>query len=79
MKSKNKNNTIESQILYHCAALLSPGDLVRSLGRKYPLEEGMVTHSSILTQRSPWSEEPGRLQSMRSQRVGQTEVLLLVI
>ena len=36
-----------------------------------PLEEGMATHSSILAWRVPWTEEPGRLQSMGSQRVGQ--------
>ena len=34
------------------------------------LEEGMATHSSILTWRIPWTEEPGGLQSMGSQRVG---------
>ena len=34
---------------------------VRSLGREYPLEKGMATHSSILAWRSPWTEEPGRL------------------
>ena len=43
---------------------------VGSLGQEYPLEEGMVIHSSILAWRIPWAEEPGRLQSMRSQRVG---------
>ena len=43
---------------------------VRSLGREDPLEEGMATHSSILAQRIPWTEEPGGLQSMGSQRVG---------
>ena len=43
---------------------------VRSLGRENPLEEGMATHSSILAWRIPWTEEPGRLQSMGSQRVG---------
>ena len=43
---------------------------VRSLGREDPLEEGMATHSSILTWRIPWTEEPGGLQSMGSQRVG---------
>ena len=43
---------------------------VRSLGREDPLEEGMATHSSILAWRIPWTEEPGGLQSMRSQRVG---------
>ena len=43
--------------------------LVGSLGREDPLEEGMATHSSILVQKIPWSEELGRLQSMGSQRV----------
>ena len=42
-----------------------------SLGREDPLEEGMATHTSILARRIPWTEEPGRLQSMGSQRVGQ--------
>ena len=42
---------------------------VRSLGREDPLEEGMATHSSILAWRIPWREEPGRLQSIGSQRV----------
>ena len=40
---------------------------VQSLGREDPLEEGMATHSSILTWRVPWTEEPGGLQSMGSQ------------
>ena len=43
---------------------------VRSLGQEDPLEEGMATHSSILAWRIPWTEEPGGLQSMGSQRVG---------
>ena len=43
---------------------------VRSLGREDPLEKGMATHSSILAWRSPWTEEPGGLQSIGSQRVG---------
>ena len=42
---------------------------VRSLGREDPLEKEMATHSSILAWRIPWTEEPGRLQSMGSQRV----------
>ena len=42
---------------------------VQSLGQEDPLEKGMATHSSILTWRIPWTEEPGRLQSMGSQRV----------
>ena len=43
---------------------------VRSLGQGDPLEEGMATHSSIFAWRIPWTEEPGGLQSLRSQRVG---------
>ena len=43
---------------------------VRSPGGEDPLEKGMPTHSSILAWRIPWTEEPGGLQSMRSQRVG---------
>ena len=42
----------------------------RSLGREDPLEEDMATHSSVLTWRIPWTEEPGGLQSMGSLRVG---------
>ena len=41
---------------------------VRSLGWEDPLEKGMPTHSSILAWRIPWTEEPGRLQSMVSQK-----------
>ena len=44
--------------------------LVRSLSRLDSLEKGMATHSSILAWRIPWLEEPGRLQSMESQRIG---------
>ena len=43
---------------------------VRSLGQEDPLEKEMTTHSSILARRIPWTEEPGRLQSMGSLRVG---------
>ena len=43
---------------------------VRSLGREDPLEKEMATHSSTLAWKVPWTEEPGRLQSMGSQRVG---------
>ena len=52
------------------ASVCSVGDLVQSLGREDPLEKEMATHSSILAWRIPWMEEPGRLQSMGSQRVG---------
>ena len=43
---------------------------VRSLGREEPLEKGMATPSSIHAWTIPWTEEPGRLQSMGSQSVG---------
>ena len=43
---------------------------VRSLGWEDALEKEMPTHSSTLAWRIPWREEPGRLQSMGSQRVG---------
>ena len=43
---------------------------VQSLGGEDALEKGMATHASILAWRIPWTEEPGRLQSMGSQRVG---------
>ena len=43
---------------------------VQSLGQEDPLEEEMATHSSILAWKIPWTEEPGRLQSMGSKRVG---------
>ena len=40
---------------------------VRSLGQEDPVEKEMATHSSTLTWKIPWTEEPGRLQSMGSQ------------
>ena len=43
---------------------------VQSLGWEDPLEKEMATHSSILTWKIPWTEEPSGLQSMGSQRVG---------
>ena len=42
----------------------------QSLGGEDPLEKEMATHSSILAWKIPWTEEPGRLQSMGSQRAG---------
>ena len=44
---------------------------VQSLGWDNPLEKGMATHSRILAWRIPWTEGPGGLQSVGSQRVGQ--------
>ena len=46
------------------------GDLGSPLGQEDPLKKQMATHSSILALRIPWTEEPSRLQSMDSQRVG---------
>ena len=45
------------------------GDAGSIPGQEDSLEEGMATHSSILAWRIPWTEEPGRLQSIGSQRV----------
>ena len=64
----------------HSGSLLTPvKDLpamqetwVQSLGQEDPLEKKMATHSSVLAWRIPWSEEPGRLQSMDSQESGMT-------
>ena len=43
---------------------------VQSLGQEDPLEKDITTHTSTLAWRIPWREEPGRLQSVGSQRVG---------
>ena len=43
---------------------------VQFLSQEEPLEKGMATHASILAWRIPWTEEPGRLQSIELQRAG---------
>ena len=45
------------------------GNLDRTLGHEDPLEKEMATHSNAVAWKIPWMEEPGRLQSMGSQRV----------
>ena len=50
---------------------------VQSLGLEDLLEKELVTHSSILAWKIPWTEKPGRLQSMGSQRVGHDSVTSL--
>ena len=50
---------------------------IRSLGREDPLEKAMATHSSTLAWKIPWTEDPGGLQSMGSQRVGHDQVTSL--
>ena len=53
-------------------AIQEPEEMwVQFLSQEDPLEEGMATHYSILAWETPWTEEPGMLQSMGSQRVGQ--------
>ena len=52
-----------------CANEGNTGDTGLIPGQEDSLEEGMVTHSSILVWKIPWTEEPGGLQSRRSQRV----------
>ena len=48
---------------------------VRSLNRKDPLEKGLATHTSVLAWRIPWTDEPGRLESMKPQELDMTEQL----
>ena len=43
---------------------------IQALGQEGPLEEEVATHSSILASKIPWTEEPGRLQSIGLQRAG---------
>ena len=62
------SNSLVAQMAKHLPAMQET--LVRSLGREDPLEKEMATHSSILAWKIPWTEKPGRLQSMHSQRVG---------
>ena len=50
---------------------------VQSQGQEEPLEKEMATHSSILAWRIPWTEEPGRLKSTGSQRLGHDRVTSL--
>ena len=64
--------------MYHQASLVAhtvknllvmQETLVRSLDWEYPLEKEMATHSTTLAWKIPWTEEPGSLQTMGSQRV----------
>ena len=62
--------SLEAQQAENPSAIQEPQETrVQSLGGKDPLEEGVATHSSILTWRIPRTEDPGGLQSMGSQRV----------
>ena len=57
-----------AQMVKHLSAMQDTW--VLSLGQEDPLEKEMAAHSSSLAWKIPWMEEPGRLQSMGSQRVG---------
>ena len=52
---------------------------IQSLGQEDPLEQEMVTHSSTLAWKVPWMEEPGRLQSIGSQRESKEELKSLLM
>ena len=54
-------------------SVYNSGDPVPVPGQEDPLEKGMATHSHVLACRIPWTEEPGRLLSMRLQRIDMTE------
>ena len=62
------SNSLEAQVVKSLSSIQETQ--VRSLGREDPLEKEMVTDSSILAWRIPWTEEPGGLQSTELQRVG---------
>ena len=63
-----KLTSLVAQIAKNLPAIQETGAL--SLGQEDPLEKEMATYSRILAWRIPWTEEPGELQSMGSQRVG---------
>ena len=67
MNTLNRGISLMAQRVKRLPAMLETR--VRSLGWEDPLKKEMATHSSILTWKIPWIEEPGRLQSMGSQRV----------
>ena len=62
------SNSLVAQTVKHLPTMREAR--VRSLGREDPLEKEMANHSSTVAWKMPWMEEPGRLQSMGSQRVG---------
>ena len=60
--------SLVAQTVKHLSTM--PETQVRSLGWEDPLQKEMAIHSSTISWKIPWTEEPGRLQSMGSQRVG---------
>ena len=69
MLTVNRFNTGASGASDGKESACSVGDLGSTSGQEDPLEKEMATHFSILAWKNPWSEEPGRLQSMGLQRV----------
>ena len=65
-KKKKNGTSLVAQIVKRLPTMWETW--VRSLGREDPLEKEMATHSSILAWKIPWTEEPGGLQSMGSQK-----------
>ena len=65
----NKNNHMQVVLVVKNPPA-NAGDIRDILGREDPLEEGLATHSSIPEGEFPWTEEPGRLQSIGLRRVG---------
>ena len=61
------STSLVAQMVKHLPKM--QGTWVQSLGQEDPLENEMATHSNILAWKIPWTEEPGRLQSMGSLRV----------
>ena len=60
--------------VYNPPAIQEPQEMwVQFLGREDPLEEGMATHSCILAWRNPWTEAPGRLESMDHKELDATQ------
>ena len=73
LKSYNNRDLFPSfliQMVKNLPAIQENQNIGQSLGWEDPLEKGMATPSSIQAWRIAWTEEPGRLQSMGSQRVG---------
>ena len=68
VQTKSFVSSLMAQRVKHLPAMQETW--VRSLGQEDPLEKEMATHSSTLAWKIPWTEKPGRLQSMGSQRVG---------
>ena len=74
---RRRRTSLEAQMVKHLPTMRETQ--VQSLGQEYLLDKEMATHSSIPTWKIPWTEKPGRLQSMGSQRVGHDWASLLYL